>query len=122
MLATFFPDNVEYALRLANAQIAAGDAKEGLATIEALRTQLPSVCDPRTDLVARLLTNLAIQERRAGNLDASLRLNREAVAIRRGIGDRNSLAISLNNIGNVLRDQGDLSGAAQHYRDSADIH
>ena len=33
-LSTFFPDDVEYALRLANAQIVSGAAKEGLATIE----------------------------------------------------------------------------------------
>jgi serine/threonine protein kinase len=40
-LATFFPDNIEYALRLANAEISAGAPREGLATIEALRAQRP---------------------------------------------------------------------------------
>jgi eukaryotic-like serine/threonine-protein kinase len=49
-LATFFPDNIEYALRLANAEIASGAPKEALATVEALRTQMPSTKDPRIDL------------------------------------------------------------------------
>ena len=59
-------------------------------------------------MVARLLNNLAIQRRRAGDLDGSLALNREALAIRREIGDRTNVAVSLNNIGNVLLDLGDL--------------
>jgi tetratricopeptide (TPR) repeat protein/tRNA A-37 threonylcarbamoyl transferase component Bud32/TolB-like protein len=49
-LATFFPDNIEYALRLANAEIASGAAKDGLATVEALRAAMPSASDPRIDL------------------------------------------------------------------------
>ena len=60
-------------------------------------------------MVARLLNNLAIQKRRAGDLNGSLTLNREALAIRREIGDRINLAVSLNNIGNVLLDLGDLA-------------
>ena len=60
-------------------------------------------------MVARLLNNLAIQKRRAGDLNGSLTLNREALAIRREIGDRVNLAVSLNNIGNVLLDLGDLA-------------
>jgi tetratricopeptide (TPR) repeat protein/TolB-like protein len=49
-LATFFPDDIEHALRLANAQITAGAAKEGLATIEAFRKRFPELRDPRLDL------------------------------------------------------------------------
>ncbi len=49
-LSTFFPDDVEHALRLANAQIASGAAKEGLATIEAFRKRFPTITDPRLDL------------------------------------------------------------------------
>ena len=62
------------------------------------------------DLVARFLNNLAIQQRRAGNLQASLKMNQESLAIRREIGDRTNTAISLNNIGNVLLDLGDCRG------------
>ncbi len=49
-LSTFFPDDVEHALRLANAQISSGAAKEGLATIDAFRKRFPAVTDPRLDL------------------------------------------------------------------------
>jgi tetratricopeptide (TPR) repeat protein/tRNA A-37 threonylcarbamoyl transferase component Bud32 len=49
-LATFFPDDVEHVLRLANAQIASGGAKDGLAAIESFRTRFPSMIDPRLDL------------------------------------------------------------------------
>jgi hypothetical protein len=53
-LATFFPDDVEYALRLANAQIASGAPKEGLATIENFKRQYPAASDPRLDLSVAL--------------------------------------------------------------------
>ncbi len=49
-LATFFPDDVEHALRLANAQISSGAAKDGLATIEGFRKRFPALRDPRLDL------------------------------------------------------------------------
>jgi serine/threonine protein kinase/tetratricopeptide (TPR) repeat protein len=49
-LATFFPDDVEYALRLANAQIISGGAKEGLSTIEDFRKRFPAISDARLDL------------------------------------------------------------------------
>ncbi len=49
-LSTFFPDDVEHALRLANAQISSGAAKDGLATIEGFRKRFPSMTDPRLDL------------------------------------------------------------------------
>jgi tetratricopeptide (TPR) repeat protein/TolB-like protein/tRNA A-37 threonylcarbamoyl transferase component Bud32 len=49
-LSTFFPDDVEHALRLANAQISSGAAKDGLATIESFRRRFPATTDPRLDL------------------------------------------------------------------------
>src|SRR5688572_4610383 len=49
-LATFFPDDVEHVLRLANAQISSGAAKDGLATIERFRKRFPAMTDPRLDL------------------------------------------------------------------------
>jgi tetratricopeptide (TPR) repeat protein len=50
-LFDFFPDNVDYGLRLAAAQTSASKGKEALATVERLRT-LPPVLqdDPRIDL------------------------------------------------------------------------
>jgi eukaryotic-like serine/threonine-protein kinase len=50
-LSNFFPDNLEYGLRLASVQTKAGQAKEALTTLEDLR-KLPSPAgdDPRIDL------------------------------------------------------------------------
>ncbi len=50
-LATFFPDDVEYALRLANAQIVSGAAKDALTTIETFKKQFPTATDPRLELL-----------------------------------------------------------------------
>ncbi len=50
-LFEFFPDNLEYGLHLANAQVSAGKAKEALGTIERLRKlPRPASEDPRVDL------------------------------------------------------------------------
>ena len=50
-LYTFFPDNLEYGLRLAAAQTNGGKAKDALATIAELRRLPPPVGeDPRIDL------------------------------------------------------------------------
>ena len=49
-LSASFPDDVEYALRLAGAQIESGAAKEGLSTVESFRKKFPGVRDPRLDL------------------------------------------------------------------------
>src|SRR5262249_50091501 len=47
----FFPDNVDYGLRLAGAQTSAGRAKDGLKTIDELRRlPQPASTDPRIDL------------------------------------------------------------------------
>jgi tetratricopeptide (TPR) repeat protein len=47
----FFPDNVEYGLRLAEVQTSAGRSREALATLDALRLLPPPVSpDPRIDL------------------------------------------------------------------------
>src|SRR5262249_55541093 len=48
----FFPDNVEYGIRLARAQTSAGKGKEALATVEALsKLPPPKGQDPRIDVV-----------------------------------------------------------------------
>lgn len=48
-LFRFFPDNLEYGLRLANAQNSSGAPKDALVTIEAVRRSA-GVSDPRLDL------------------------------------------------------------------------
>jgi tetratricopeptide (TPR) repeat protein len=50
-LSGFFPDNLDYGLRLASAQTSAGEAKDGLATIEKLRKlPAPDRDSPQIDL------------------------------------------------------------------------
>ena len=49
-LTTFFPDDVEYVLRLANAQIVSGAAKAAMTTVDGFRTRFPAVNDPRLAL------------------------------------------------------------------------
>jgi tetratricopeptide (TPR) repeat protein len=54
-LVAAFPDNLEYGLRLAGAQTAAGRAAEALATVEALRGAVGAARDdPRLDLAESL--------------------------------------------------------------------
>jgi len=48
-LWNFFPDNLDYGLRLAGSQIAARKTKDGLATLEALRKLPGASSDPRLD-------------------------------------------------------------------------
>jgi tetratricopeptide (TPR) repeat protein/TolB-like protein len=51
-LSTFFPDNPDYAMRLANAQGFAGHPEESLGTLDRLREDIPGMKDdPRVDLV-----------------------------------------------------------------------
>jgi eukaryotic-like serine/threonine-protein kinase len=49
-LVAFFPDDVEHALRCANAQVAAGAPRDALMTIESFRARFPAFKDPRLDL------------------------------------------------------------------------
>lgn len=51
-LLTFYPDNLDYGLQLANSYSISGRSAEALATVTALRRQLPSPLrdDPRIDL------------------------------------------------------------------------
>lgn len=71
-LAGFFPDNIEYGLRLAQSQKSGGKGKDALATIESLRL-LPSPTndDPRIDLLEAQAARSLSEFRRA--LDAALR-------------------------------------------------
>jgi tetratricopeptide (TPR) repeat protein/tRNA A-37 threonylcarbamoyl transferase component Bud32 len=103
-LATFFPDDVEHALRLANAQISSGAAKDGLATIENFRKRFPKTTDPRLDLAeaqaAETLSDFKRMQRAAAAasaageaigarlLVATARLREGAAAQRQGQIDR----------------------------------
>jgi tetratricopeptide (TPR) repeat protein/TolB-like protein/tRNA A-37 threonylcarbamoyl transferase component Bud32 len=99
-LATFFPDDVEHVLRLANAQISSGAAKDGLATIERFKKRFPAVTDPRLDLAEANAADTLSDFKRMQNaasaaaaaserlgarlLVASARLRQGAAAVRQG--------------------------------------
>lgn len=64
-LSTFFPDDVEYALRLANAQNASGAPRDAIATIERFRGQFPALADPRLDVAESTAAETLSDFRRA---------------------------------------------------------
>src|SRR5579862_168566 len=71
-LFILFPDNLDYGLRLVNAQTSAGKGKEGLATVKTLREMpAPTRDDPRIDLaeasVAFSLSDFKGQQSSAGH-------------------------------------------------------
>ncbi|MCI0353150.1 MAG: tetratricopeptide repeat protein [Acidobacteriales bacterium] len=66
MLSEFFPDNLDYGLRLAQAQTSAGSGKEAMATIEALaKKPAPMGNDPRIDLAEATVADKLGDFRRA---------------------------------------------------------
>jgi tetratricopeptide (TPR) repeat protein len=78
-LFDFFPDNVDYGLRLAAVQTAAGKGKDSLVTVDMLR-KLPPILqdDPRIDLAeGRAAGSLSDSKRQ---LDASERAAEKAIA------------------------------------------
>jgi tetratricopeptide (TPR) repeat protein/tRNA A-37 threonylcarbamoyl transferase component Bud32 len=99
-LATFFPDDVEHTLRLAQAQITSGMAQDGLITIERFRKQFPDARDPRIELTeagaadklsdfgrmqaAAAAAAAMAQQRGSTLLLANAKLREGAAAIRRG--------------------------------------
>ncbi|HEY1249861.1 MAG TPA: tetratricopeptide repeat protein [Thermoanaerobaculia bacterium] len=96
-LFTFYPDNLEYGLQLANAQTRAGRANEALATIAALRRAFPKD-DPRIGVAeaetAKALSDFPRMEKAAVEAtalaDASgARLVGATARMQRGIARRN---------------------------------
>ncbi|HLG59352.1 MAG TPA: tetratricopeptide repeat protein [Vicinamibacterales bacterium] len=126
-LATFFPDDVEHALRLANAQITSGAAKDGLATIESFRQRFPAAKDPRLDLAETLAAETlsdfkrmqtaaaaagaAGQAQGARLLVAAARLREGAAALRLGQTDR-SVSL-LQDARGIYAEAGDRAGVAR---------
>jgi tetratricopeptide (TPR) repeat protein/TolB-like protein len=126
-LATFFPDDVEYVLRLANAQTASGAAKAGMATVEGFRTRFPEVNDPRLALAeasaAETLSDFkrmqaaaaaaaaAADVQRAHQLVALARIREGAALLRMGEADK---AVALFEDGRRLyTTAGDRAGVAR---------
>ncbi|HEX3526587.1 MAG TPA: tetratricopeptide repeat protein, partial [Thermoanaerobaculia bacterium] len=89
-LWTFFPDDLEYGLRLANALGKAGRGQEALETLAALRKLRPPACDdPRIDIeeaeVARDLGDNTALERAATAAVAKGRRSGESLIVGRGL-------------------------------------
>jgi tetratricopeptide (TPR) repeat protein/TolB-like protein len=136
-LWNFFPDNLEYGLRLAAAEERAGKRKEALATVEAVRRlPAPDGEDPRIDLaeagVAYRLSDFARQRaaaeraatkagaRGARLLVAAARLNGADAAWALGEPDR---ALALYSEAQAIFDAaGDRSGVARTLSGMANLH
>ena len=102
-LSNFYPDDIEHVLRLANAQIASGAPRDGVATIERFRGRYPEVKDPRLELAeaaadetlsdfkkmeAASASAAAAAERQGATLVvASARLRQGASVLRQGRAD-----------------------------------
>ena len=126
-LATFFPDDIEHALRLANAQISAGAAKDGLATIEDFRRRFPHTRDPRLGLAeasaaetlsdykrARAAADAAAVEAESQGarlLVASARLRVGGAALR--LGQRSDAVRLFDEARTIFADAGDRAGVAR---------
>jgi tetratricopeptide (TPR) repeat protein len=57
-----------------------------------------------------------------GEVDKAIQLHMQALYISRELGDRESEAKDLGNLGNAYADSGDISKAIQHYEQSLIIH
>ena len=72
ILFAFFPDNLDYGLRLARAEVRAGQGKDALATVEALRKlPVPMGDDPALDLMESLAADQLGDFKRANRAAAT---------------------------------------------------
>jgi eukaryotic-like serine/threonine-protein kinase len=127
-LLTFFPDNVEYGLRLATAQDTGGKSQDALSTLTRLRNLPPPASeDPRIDLVeavvAQSLGDFKREQRMASTaaakgsargarlLVAQARL-REAYAFSR-LGEVGKMAATGGEARRIYAEAGDQAGVAR---------
>jgi tetratricopeptide (TPR) repeat protein/TolB-like protein len=79
-LFTYFPDNLEYGLRLASVQESGGKGKEALDTLAALRKlPAPAGTDPRIDVVEAVTARYQRESQRG--VDAAARAAKAALAL-----------------------------------------
>ena len=107
MLWEFFPDNLEYGLRLARVQASAGLGKEALATVETLgKRPLPAGSDPRIDLaeaaVADRIGDLRREEAAAGRAAEKGRRQGARILTARALLNRGSVLSALGDNGNAV--------------------
>jgi tetratricopeptide (TPR) repeat protein len=121
-LLAFFPDNVEYGLRLASAQSTAGKGKEALATLARLRGLPRSGSqDPRIDLteaaVAQALGDFKLQQAMASSAAAKGRARGARLLLARA---RLREAYALDRLGEVPRASVAAEEARKIYADAGD--
>jgi tetratricopeptide (TPR) repeat protein len=105
-LVRFFPDNLDYGLRLASAQTEGGQGKETAATFESLRRLPPPLGDdPRIDLQEAVTLRLTSESKRAVE---PARKAAEKAAAR---GTRHLLARARFEEGSALQNLGNLDGS-----------
>jgi tetratricopeptide (TPR) repeat protein/TolB-like protein len=126
-LVDLFPDDIEHTLRLANAQISSGAAKDGLSTIETFRNRFPAIQDPRLDLMsasaAEALSDFKRMEALAAGgaesgqaqgarlLVATAKLRQGVALMRQGQNDRATALIE--EARRIYNDAGDRLGVAR---------
>jgi tetratricopeptide (TPR) repeat protein len=132
----FFADNLEYGLRLANAQISAGKGKEALATIEGLRRlPAPAPDDARIDLAetsaAALLSDFKRQQAAAAKaaekgtaqgarlLVARSRISEGSASL--SLGEPAKAAAAWEDARRIYAAAGDRGGVAQALHSSAAV-
>jgi len=115
-LATFFPDDVEHALRLANAQIASGAPKDGLATIENFRKRFPATADPRLQLAEAEAADTLSDFKRMQAAAAA------AAAAGQALGARLVVANARLREGGATLRQGDAQRAVQLFEEARAIY
>jgi DNA-binding winged helix-turn-helix (wHTH) protein/tetratricopeptide (TPR) repeat protein len=115
-LWTFYPDDIEHGLRLANAQIVGGRTREAIKTIAALRRlPPPEGRDPRIDLAE------AMNAKRMANFEIQMRAAKAAEVKGRYVNESLVVAQALALQGDALLLTGALAPARAAYLQARDL-
>ena len=122
-LASFFPDDLEYGLDLANAQILGQKGQEALATIDRLRKlPAPSKDDPRIDGMEQEAASLLSENKRS--LDAGDRAIKKATAAGANLVAARAQSFqcrTLADVGRPKESRASCEEARQLYRQAGDL-
>src|SRR5207248_6840172 len=118
----FFPDNLDYGLRLAEAETSAGQAKDALATIENLRKfPAPDRDSPRIDLAeARAAGALSDFRRQSAMASRAAAKGKQSEAKLLMAGARLIQGSALTNLGELSQARAAFEEAGQMYTAAGD--